>query len=186
MPPTLLPSINSTLVSTVQPDRPASVATQQNPAPSNLSAGQTEVSLVKQLWSKRTTAVGRTITALTLLCTILGLWVAFSGTKAANSVADIELLLSKWTADVTFYEFCESVSPRLHPNCRGIEPSRHELIFRRRVGIVQAAMRPRTTPLGGRLNPILRVSRVRVRPIGSITARLAITEGRNLHFNQHF
>lgn len=157
MPSTLLPSINSTPVSTVQPDRPASVATQQNPAPSNLSAGQTEVALVRQLWSKRTTAVGRTITALTLLCTILGLWVAFSGTdeaKTGNSVAVEELLISEWTANMTFYEFCASVSSRLHPNCRVIEPSRHELIFRRRVGIVQAAMRSNTTPLGRRLYPM--------------------------------
>lgn len=148
---TLLPSNNSTPVSTVQPNSSTSDATRQNPAPLNPSASQT--AFLERLWSKRTTTIGRTVTALTLLCTILGLWAAFSGTgegKGANTLAGKANLLSQWTANLTFYEFCESVSLKLHPTCWEFEPSRHKLIFRRRVGIVQAATRRRTAPLGRR------------------------------------
>lgn len=154
---TLLPSHNSTPMSTQQPNLPGPGAARRNPAPSDLSASQADAALIKRLWSKRTTAVVRTVAVLSFICTVLGLWAAFSGTyeaKGANGLAGKANLLAEWTANLTFYEFCESVSPRLHPTCRDVEPSVQELILRRRIGIVQAATRSKTTPRDRRRRPL--------------------------------
>lgn len=144
---TLLLSNDSTPESTPRPDPLVSVTTRQNLAPPDPSSSKAEIGLIGRLWLKRNTAVRNTVAALTLLCAILGLWVAFSAVDKAKEAN----LFSEWNNKLTFYEFCKAVGATFHLTCRASNelPDR-ELTQRRKIGVVQAARRPGTILLDRR------------------------------------